>query len=356
MSRSAGRNEWTKEECTSNDTLNLKRDVQHRLPCVNLLCFEGGGARGLISIVIYQELCKQLGDENLIRQFNLCGGTSSGAIISAMLSLLCIPPNTCYEIYAKLLTDLFGSFSILGSLSNKWYDPRIFEKFLDQQFRTKELKEYKAGVNGCLNWVCVSTEISHNVMKPFVFRNYDSCLKKIIDNEGRANTLDHSRSYLHEGYMISDALMASFAIPHFFGEHQLGEKTYTDGGILSNSPIKQILMEAKSLWPQRDLCVVSIGCGTPDRDSTTITTPILTDWKHLSQVTELQYEENMDTLRMMDNLQTFRFNPPELGSISISEEDPAVWKMCVDETVKYMNSHEVMRKIGHLKSVLVDLK
>lgn len=159
-------------------------------------------------------------------------------------------------------------------------------------------------MNECLNWFCVTTEIFRNIMKPFVFRNFDSNLMKIQDDDV-ANTMDHSQSYLKDGYTLSDALMSSFAIPRFFGDYKLGKKTFKDGGILSNSPIKQAIMESKSLWPHRDLCIVSIGCGM-DFDSKKVITSVLTDWETLSQVTELQWDENKDILRMMGNhTQTF---------------------------------------------------
>ena len=48
-------------------------------PPLRLLCFDGGGVRGLASLYILQQVMLAVGDELPCTYFDMIGGTSTGA-------------------------------------------------------------------------------------------------------------------------------------------------------------------------------------------------------------------------------------------------------------------------------------
>jgi predicted acylesterase/phospholipase RssA len=68
---------------------------------------------------------------------------------------------------------------------------------------------------------------------------------------------------------IWEAIRATSAAPLFFDPITFGKppKTYVDGALHNNNPVRVLLDEAKSVWcppSDRDIgCIISIGTGTP---------------------------------------------------------------------------------------------
>ena len=67
---------------------------------------------------------------------------------------------------------------------------------------------------------------------------------------------------------IVEAARATSAAPTFFKAIEFGEpikQRYLDGGLGCNNPVKYVIDEAKSLFPNRPIsCVISLGTGAAD--------------------------------------------------------------------------------------------
>lgn len=103
-----------------------------QLPPLRLLSLDGGGVRGLSSLLILQDIMNNISTaEKQLHQrsptdnrqlkpcdyFDLIGGTSTGGIIAILLSRLRLDVPTCIKIYTSLAERVFKndrSISVLG--------------------------------------------------------------------------------------------------------------------------------------------------------------------------------------------------------------------------------------------------
>ena len=94
----------------------------HLGKCLNLLCLDGGGVRGLSSLYILQRLMEELNPDNPPKpcdHFDLIGGTSTGGIIALMLGRLRMTVDDCIEEYVKLMPAVFEKTKHRFSLSKR---------------------------------------------------------------------------------------------------------------------------------------------------------------------------------------------------------------------------------------------
>ena len=107
-----------------------------RLTKTSLLA-DGGGVRGLSSLLILRELMRHInifvrenrpaghrdprlhdGDLNPHDVFNFVGGTSTGGLIALMLGKLGMPVEDCITQYRDLSTKIFGKKHIRGRITH----------------------------------------------------------------------------------------------------------------------------------------------------------------------------------------------------------------------------------------------
>jgi patatin-like phospholipase/acyl hydrolase len=88
-------------------TTHAAPDNERRL-C--LLSLDGGGVRGLSSLVILEELMRKIDPTNPPKPcdyFDMMGGTSTGGLIAIMLGRLEMSIKDCREAYRVLSNDVF---------------------------------------------------------------------------------------------------------------------------------------------------------------------------------------------------------------------------------------------------------
>ena len=101
-------------------------------PTVQLRYLDGGGVRGLSSLLILQELMQQINssirdDRHAVGEkhedaqpheiFDLVAGTSTGGLIAIMLGKLGMTVNDCIQSYKDLSMAVFGKRHIRGKLT-----------------------------------------------------------------------------------------------------------------------------------------------------------------------------------------------------------------------------------------------
>lgn len=91
----------------------------------NILTFDGGGVRGLSSLIILKRLMKyvneheglQLGELTPKDIFSLVAGTSTGGLIALMLGRFGMSVDDCIAQYFKFSEEIFGHYSKRGKWS-----------------------------------------------------------------------------------------------------------------------------------------------------------------------------------------------------------------------------------------------
>ncbi|KIO27730.1 hypothetical protein M407DRAFT_72780, partial [Tulasnella calospora MUT 4182] len=75
----------------------------------HLIHLDGGGVRGLISLLILDRMMKRLPNPNAkpCDYFDLIGGTSTGGLIAIMLGRLRMSVQECIQVYENLARRIF---------------------------------------------------------------------------------------------------------------------------------------------------------------------------------------------------------------------------------------------------------
>jgi patatin-like phospholipase/acyl hydrolase len=203
-----------------------------------ILSIDGGGTKGLYSMIILDEFEKKFCIPNnklLSDYFHMICGTSVGSLIAVAISLK-IPMSVIIEIFEKNATFVFPTgkkrccFSQLfvnlyyniRQLSGDKYDVKEYKKILEIFTQDKTMKD----VNNllCIPSYCVSKS------KNCVFKN-----KKI-----EFENLDETDADVK----LIDVILASSAAPTYFPPHKIGEDYYADGGLWANNPSEVGVVES----------------------------------------------------------------------------------------------------------------
>lgn len=234
---------------------------------VNMLCLDGGGVKGLISLQILKEVEKQL-KHPLHAYFKWFAGTSTGSFITTFLAMgMSIDEIRCmyFRFKEKVLTG------------DKPYSSEALESVIKEttgtELRMKDVMK-KFG-----NYLIVPTCIANRrPMKLHKFRSYPSVVE-IFAESGNKHLIeqllpDHDKDlknyckYESRNMHIWEACRASGAAPTYFRAYG----NFIDGGLLANNPTLEALTEfemtnaAYHAVGKEDYCqnldlVLSIGTG-----------------------------------------------------------------------------------------------
>lgn len=244
----------------SEHVLNrIKREGSKRI-----LSLDGGGIRGVLSLGILQNI------ESMIRQrserttatlsdyFDLIGGTSTGAIIAACLSLgwEC---RRILDLYLDLGDDVFNSSFFRKGLLRPKFSAKPLKQKLDEHFG-----DTKIGSNDIRTGLAV------------VLKRMDTGSAWVVNNNplGKYYNRRHPTTP-NKDYLLREIVRASTAAPTYFepemiqlSKDQIG--AFVDGGVSPhNNPALQLFMLATIegygfSWKTGvdDILMISIGSGT----------------------------------------------------------------------------------------------
>ncbi|QKD59085.2 phospholipase, patatin family protein, partial [Fusarium oxysporum Fo47] len=214
---------------------------------------DGGGIRGLSSLIILKYLMKRVRPDNPPKPceyFDLIGGTSTGGLIAIMLGRLRMDVDTCIEKYGELSSRVFQPKRAGVNFLDKLKDFAKAEESIalagDAQSRLLQIGPDPE----CRVFVCAFT---NDLNVPVRLRSY--------------STADSVDSLSGSRCAIWEAARATSAAATFFDRIQVGRQYYVDGATGYNNPVEVVLEEANSIWPDalaRIQCLVSIGTGVPD--------------------------------------------------------------------------------------------
>jgi patatin-like phospholipase/acyl hydrolase len=243
--------------------------------CPRILSLDGGGVRGLSSLLILRELMEEIGRRTHSAEtplpcqyFDLMGGTSTGGLIAIMLGRLRMvfsfakanwqSIHECIQEYIDLSSKVFDIDQVLGGVIPFGDDACRFNyKHLEDAIRAVVKKKL-----GDKNALMVDTSNRANMVPTFVVAT------KGLRAEGPPTLF---RSYQCEGHNASEcaiweAARATSAAPTFFKPIKitvpLPGATYVDGGLAHNNPSELALSEAEKNWTNtRKFYLVSIRTG-----------------------------------------------------------------------------------------------
>lgn len=222
---------------------------------VVIISVDGGGVRGIIPIVMINEIEQKLG-KSITKIGNVFAGTSVGSIIIGLLNASDENGEARYSAQEGLqesvtvIKDLFQNplkrtIRTLGGLIGAKYSAKPLE------FHLKRLLGENTNIANTINPIVI-TSVDMKTDKPVLFTTFDSLKDPLKFN-----------------VPLWMAIRASTAAPTFFkplGVEMRDKSTYAlgDGGLVSNNPEALGLAYAKLLYPNhKKFVVISLSTGKP---------------------------------------------------------------------------------------------
>ena len=203
-----------------------------------ILSIDGGGVRTIASIIFLKELEAQL-KVPLAQKFDFFIGTSAGAISCLGLAINQMPAADLMNFWSKdnLIKTMSNSAweASLGIMQiNPKYSNEGKRQVLTEFFSNKKLKD---------------------AFKPVAVTSYDV--------EKRLPVL--LTSYNDPEISVVDSGDATSAAPVYYPTAEVGDRFLIDGGIVANHPVLHGYVEAKKIYPDNELVVLSVGTGLNKR-------------------------------------------------------------------------------------------
>ncbi|KAE8357465.1 phospholipase [Aspergillus caelatus] len=237
----------------------------------NILSLDGGGVRGLSTLLILQKIMDRLNSDrrrsgrNEVKPcdvFDLIGGTSTGGLIAIMLGRLKMNIQDCLEVYTGWMGSIFKPKHWIrvgwtGQIISK-YDSEKLENAIKDVLKRVQLP-YDALLKPHQDeerprsdvFVCAAPSSGSAI---HCFRSYTS-----------------DRSAFNEDATIVEAALATTAATGYFDAVTTINGQFVDGGIYANNPVEEAEIEAIHKWCHgteslkgKTNCFISIGTGKLD--------------------------------------------------------------------------------------------
>ncbi|CAE6347231.1 unnamed protein product [Rhizoctonia solani] len=225
---------------------------------LNILCIDGGGVRGLSSLLLLEELMKRIQHLEKLdsppsphQYFDIIAGTGTGAIQACMLGRLQMSVHSAIESYADLAIEAFSERKWMGSAT----------------FKTSKLKDSLVKIirnaTGDPDEPMMDDDSTLTKSKTLVFAMSRHNMRAAIPTAFRSYAVS-----ANEGprCTIWQTLCATMAHPDLFKSFEIGgpslKQAFVDAGLGCNNPLAHVLIEAKRLYPGRHVSsIMSIGTG-----------------------------------------------------------------------------------------------
>ncbi|CAI7721277.1 patatin-like phospholipase, putative [Plasmodium vivax] len=162
-----------------NLLIALKKKKKRKL---RILCLDGGGIRGLLSIEILKCINSHL-KKNIFEYFDIICGTSTGAIISILIGLERAHLNEVEFLYNLLINKIFQKdmYAVRNTrylFKHSYYDANILSNILNSFFKNMKMFHYNADFFTPYVFT-VSTQMNVTPLQPVILKNYTANLGKI---------------------------------------------------------------------------------------------------------------------------------------------------------------------------------
>jgi patatin-like phospholipase/acyl hydrolase len=211
-----------------------------------ILSLDGGGVRGLSSLIILDHIMDRLGAIRGARiepweEFDMIAGTSTGGLIAIMLGRLRMSVAECIEAYKALSQEIFEPVHQNANVAGKAVD------FLKAKgkFRSQPLEDcIKGMLRNRVPPLAESSLITDDrTDSPKVF----VCAVEGINCDAVLIRSYKIREYddLYGMCKIWEAARATSAASTFFDPITIGDRLYVDGALKHNNPIQKAHEESQ---------------------------------------------------------------------------------------------------------------
>ncbi|KAG8712728.1 hypothetical protein FRC11_014365, partial [Ceratobasidium sp. 423] len=220
---------------------------------INILCIDGGGVRGLSSLLLLREVMNRV--QSLEGEpvkptdwFDVIAGTGTGGVSACMLGKLGMSVEEAIESYTKLTETIFANKKKSGISSGAAYKSTALKESLQEIIKITTGDGSAKMTAGAYRLIFATLKDHMNASIPVIFRSY----------EARANRAPNCA--------IWEALYATMAHPDFFKSIDIAENslkyTFVGGELGNSNPLAHVLNEVRELYPGRYVsCIISVGAG-----------------------------------------------------------------------------------------------
>ncbi|KAF6526398.1 hypothetical protein HZS61_009442 [Fusarium oxysporum f. sp. conglutinans] len=341
-----------------------------------LLSLDGGGVKGLFSIIIIDRLMQETrrlegpGAEHKkpCDYFDLIGGTSTGGLLAIMFGRLQMDTQLCIQAYKSLSKQVFSRKFKVPFLENfrkasnvalswPWFDGDKLKEAVCRTVKENLLPSDSAMLrqSGCTveDLTLITDMKSATYSFVCAVPKYEEKVKRIRSYE----PLDQQTNAPAERFKIWEAARATSAAPMYFPHIEAGGVSYFDGGLESNNPVIEVIEEAKQEFPDDKIStVISVGTGAYQAsDASAGLTGLMNYMINMATSTEKHHKAVLEDPRFADIRKEgyFRLNGTlELGAIDLA----AVERMDEIERLAeaYLSSNEGQQQIGMCAERLVE--
>lgn len=205
-----------------------------------ILVLDGGGSKGVYTLGVLLELEKRL-EVPLHEYFKLIYGTSTGAIIAALLGLG-YSVSEIKRLYFKYIPKIMGQ-------SSRALKSKMLAELCEQVYGNKTFTDFKTNVG--------IVAVNYTQRKPLIFKS--------SREQVHSQNFDFKPGF---GCSISDAVQASCSAYPIFEKKELessyhGKITAIDGGFLAKNATLYALIDAERGLniPREQIEVLSLGTG-----------------------------------------------------------------------------------------------
>lgn len=233
-------------------------DPKQRTP-ITILSLDGGGVRGVISATILSEIERRTG-KKIHRMVDFIAGTSTGGLLA--LGITKPNPFTSAELcttYERLASQIFPPHMppLSGAWSGYKYPSGPLERALENMLgKEKTLAD--------LIVPTVITSVNASATRElFLFKSYHAAWEERrnfhLYDVGRATSA--APTYFDQATIISIFDKNQRNAGRRNPRHRDEERHLIDGGLAANNPASLALAEAKRLFGDRPVYLISIGTG-----------------------------------------------------------------------------------------------
>ncbi|KAN0055696.1 hypothetical protein ACTA71_011579 [Dictyostelium dimigraforme] len=226
---------------------NNSNDSSGGIKCI--VSFDGGGMRGIVSILLLKEMENILGFDIGINCDIVCG-TSTGGIVS-YAKLYSVDNDELLRLYCEFGKKIFPSSS-MGIMYNVYEESTLCStkeliSTLETNFQGKIMSDRKGFV------VTVAQDKITAEKSVKIFANYENPSTHLHDDDKTS---------------VVDIIRSTAGIPGLFHLYENDKYIYYDGGFQYNCNLPIALIEASSLYPNAwKLLFISIGTGYAKNDA-----------------------------------------------------------------------------------------
>ncbi|KAK1756460.1 acyl transferase/acyl hydrolase/lysophospholipase [Echria macrotheca] len=265
-----------------------------------VMSLDGGGIRGIVELEVLKCIEGALGGKLRIQSFfdlivgtslviGLTDGSSAGGLIALGLGQMGWSVAECIERFEGLCKEIFtprvaANLAIIGTFSESYHHSRYQTKPMERALKSAfsengllfggvQAERPEFGNSALrLNIAVIAASVASN--KAFVLSNYNRPANTNFPVGASYHFQRPER--MSQELKIWEAARATSAAPQYFKEfhHGPSRRSYVDGAILHNNPVRIAELERRILWPefhQPDV-MLSIGTGCVEAtDSATVT-------------------------------------------------------------------------------------